>query len=114
MLGRTIPCFDYLGYKSGFSIDKPWLFRDFDILTFHQVSEDELNKQLGLFRSGQYEFEWEEVEFDMARHNKLLQETADEVKEIRSNQAKVQEAMIEAEQQSLTKWREEKQKNKVD
>ncbi|KAI7652402.1 hypothetical protein KC319_g10698 [Hortaea werneckii] len=78
------------------------------------VSEDELNKQLGLFRSGQYEFEWEEVEFDMARHNKLLQETADEVKEIRSNQAKVQEAMIEAEQQSLTKWREEKQKNKVD
>ncbi|KAI7161815.1 3-methylcrotonyl-CoA carboxylase subunit alpha [Hortaea werneckii] len=78
------------------------------------VSEDELNKQLGLFRSGQYKFEWEDVEFDMAAHNKLLQETADEVKEIRSNQAKVQEAMIEAEQQSLLKWREEKQKNKVD
>ena len=27
LLGRTIPCFDYLGYKSGFSIDKPWIFQ---------------------------------------------------------------------------------------
>ena len=114
MLGRTVPCFDYLGYKAGFSPEKTWLFEDFDILTFYQVSESELNEKLGLFRSGRYKFEWEDIEFDMAEHNKLLRDTADEVKEIRSKQAKVQEEMIKAENESLAKWREDKEKNKVD
>lgn len=114
MLARTIPCFDYLGYKAGFSIERPWLFEDFDLLTFYQVTEDELNKQLGLFRSGTYEFVWENVEFDMADHNKLLKETAEEVKGIRSKQAQVQEATIAAENESLAHWRQEKEKNKVD
>ncbi|KAK5131335.1 hypothetical protein LTR08_001001 [Meristemomyces frigidus] len=111
---RTVPCFDYLGYKAGFSAEKPWLFEDFDILTFYQVSESELNEKLGLFRSGRYKFEWEDIEFDMAEHNKLLHDTAGEVKEIRSKQAKVQDEMIEAENESLAKWREDKEKNKVD
>jgi urea carboxylase len=114
MLGRTIPCFDYLGYKAGFSIDRPWLFQDFDLLTFYQCSEEELNVQLGLFRAGKFEFKWEDVEFDMAEHNKLLVETADEVKQLRRKQAEVQQEMIDAENASLQKWREEKAKNKVD
>ena len=115
MLARTVPCFDYLGYKAGFSLEKPWLFQDFDLLTFYQVSEEELNIQLSLFRSGQYKFQWEDdVEFDMAEHNKLLEETAAEVTEIRTKQAKVQEEMIAAENESLAKWREDKEKNKVD
>lgn len=114
MLARTVPCFDYLGYKSGFSIEKPWLFEDFDILTFYECSEKELNEKLGLFRSGRYKFEWKDVEFDMAEHNKLLQETAGEVKELRQKQAEVQEEMVKAENESLQKWREDKEKNKVD
>lgn len=114
MLARTVPCFDYLGYKAGFSLEKPWLFEDFDLLTFYQVSEEELNEKLGLFRSGSYRFEWEDVEFDMAEHNKLLQDTAEEVREVRSKQAKVQEKMTAAEDESLAKWREDKKKNKVD
>lgn len=114
MLGRTIPCFDYYGFKAGFSPDRPWLFQDFDILTFYEVSESELNQKLGLFRSGQYEFEWQSIEFDMAEHNKLLAQTANEVREIRSKQRKVQEEMIQAEKDSLEKWRADKEKNKVD
>lgn len=114
MLGRTVPCFDYLGYKANFSLDKPWLFQDFDLLTFYQVSEQELNVQLGLFRSGRYQFKWEDVEFDMAEHNKLLRETADEVKQLREKQVKVQEELIVEEKKSLEKWREDKEKNKVD
>ncbi|KAK5122739.1 hypothetical protein LTR85_003654 [Meristemomyces frigidus] len=114
MLARTVPCFDYLGYKAGFSIDRPWLFQDFDVLTFYEVSESELNEKLGLFRSGRYKFEWDDIEFDMEEHNKLLQETADEVKEIRSKQAVMQEEMIQAENESLAKWREDKKKDKVD
>jgi len=114
MLARTVPCFDYLGYKANFSPERPWLFEDFDLLTFYQVSEEQLNVKLGLFRSGRYKFEWEDVEFDMAEHNKLLEETATEVQDIRSKQAKVQEEMITAENESLAKWREDKAKNKVD
>lgn len=83
-------------------------------MTFYQVSEDELNEKLGLFRSGQYEFEWESAEFDMEQHNRLLVETADEVKQIRIAQRKVQNEMIEAENQSLAQWRADKAKNKPD
>lgn len=114
MTGRTVPCFDQLGFKKNFSPSRPWLFQDFDLLNYYQVTESELNEKLALFRSGRYEFEWEEVEFDMAEHNKLLQETAEEVKKIRAEQAKAQEEMVAAENDSLAKWREEKAMNKVD
>ncbi|KXT04491.1 hypothetical protein AC578_8695 [Pseudocercospora eumusae] len=112
MLGRTIPCFDYYGFKAGFSPERPWLFQDFDILTFYEVSEDDLNAKLELFRSGNYEFQFETVEFDMAEHNKMLADTADEVTKIRAAQRKAQEEMIRAEQESLEKWRADKAKKK--
>lgn len=50
----------------------------------------------------------------MAEHNKFLAETADEVKEIRAKQREVQKEMIQAEKESLAKWREEREKYKVD
>ena len=114
MLGQTIPCFDMFGYKSGFSPERPWLFQDFDLIDFERVSEAEMDSLLLRFRSGMYEWQWEKAEFDMAEHNKLLVETADEVKEIRAAQAKAQEEMTAAEAESLKLWREEKAKGKVD
>lgn len=113
MLGRTIPCFDQYMYKKSFE-GKPWLFRDFDLIEFYQVSEPKLNELLLLFQAGLYEFKWEETEFDMADHNKLLEDTAEEVKTIRAEQAKAQEEMTAAESESLAKWREEKAQGKVD
>lgn len=50
----------------------------------------------------------------MADHNKFLTEIEEEVQDIRAKQRKVQEEMIVAEQGSLAKWREDKEKNKVD
>lgn len=114
MLGRTIPCFDQFGYKAGFSPERPWFFRDFDLIDFERVSEAEMDALLLQFRSGTYQWQWEEAEFDMAEHNRLLADTADEVKEIRARQAKVQEEMTAAEAESLAKWREDKAKTKVD
>lgn len=115
MTGRTIPCWDYYSYKPGFSKDhQPWIFRDFDILTFYQVSEQELDDLLGKFRAGKYEWEFEEVEFDMAEHNQLLESTKSEVKEIRRKQAVAQEEMTKAENESLERWRREKAENQVD
>jgi len=114
MLGQTIPCFDMFGFKKGFTPERPWLFQDFDLIEFERVSEEEINKQLLLFRSGRYEWQWENAEFDMAEHNELLVYTADEVREIRAKQAKAQEEQTAAENESLAKWREDKSKNKVD
>lgn len=114
MIGRTIPGFDYLGYRAGFSIERPWLYNDFDLIEFYRVSEEELDEKLSLFNSGRYVFDWENHEFDMEAHNRMLEETKDEVHEIRTKQRKVQEEMIEAEKASLAKWREDKAKNKVD
>jgi biotin carboxyl carrier protein len=113
MTGRTVPCWDYYSYKPGFD-DKPWIFRDFDILTFYQVSEEELDVLLGKFRAGKFEWEYDEVQFDMAEHNKLLESTAEEVKMIRERQAVAQDEMTRAENESLERWRREKVENQVD
>ncbi|ORY17282.1 allophanate hydrolase subunit 2-domain-containing protein [Clohesyomyces aquaticus] len=114
MTGRTVPCWDYYGWKKGFSAGCPWLFKDFDILTFYQVSELEMDVLLLEFRTGKYEFQYEDVEFDMGEHNKLLEDTADEVKEVRKRQAAAQEEMVKAENESLERWRREKAENQVD
>lgn len=114
MTGRTVPCFDALGWKKGFERSRPWLYRDFDLLTYYEVSEAEMEDLLQKFRAGVYEWEWEEVVFDMAEHNKLLQDTKDEVKKIREKQAIAQAEMVKAEQESLARWREEKKSQQVD
>lgn len=93
---------------------QPCIFQDFDLFNFYRVSEEELNKEFVLFRSGRYEFQYEQAEFDMAEHNKMLEQTKDEVKEIRKKQREVQEEMIQAEQDSLAKWRKDKENQKVD
>jgi len=113
MTGRTVPCWDYYSYKPGFST-QPWIFRDFDILTFYQVSEAKLDTLLGLFRAGKYDWEFEEVQFDMAQHNQLLESTAEDVKGIRAEQGKAQDEMNKLEEESLKRWRSEKAENQVD
>lgn len=112
MTGRTVPCFDYYAQKPGFN--KPWIFRDFDILTYYQVSEQELDRLLGLFRAGKFSFKYEDIEFDMADHNRLLQATTDEVNKIRAKQAKAQEKMTKAENESFERWQKEKAEQQVD
>ncbi|KAJ4352812.1 hypothetical protein N0V95_003920 [Ascochyta clinopodiicola] len=112
MTGRTIPCFDYYAQKPGF--EKPWIFKDFDILTYYQVSEQELDDLLAKFRAGKFTFEYEDVEFDMADHNKMLKDSAEEVKKIRADQAKAQEEMTRAENESFERWQREKTENQVD
>ena len=114
MTGRTIPCFDLFGNKRAFSPEKPWLFADFDLLTYHEVSEAELDTRLEAFARGKYVWEFEEAVFDMEEHNRLLEKTSDEVREIRQRQAVAQEEMSGAETESLRVWREEKAKSGVD
>lgn len=113
MTGMTIPGVDILGSKRGYDANKPWLFEDFDQLTFYRVSEDEYEKHLALFNSGRYEYQWEEVEFDMAEHNRLLKETRAEVSAIRDHQRQTQAKMDQLEIGLLEKWASEKAEREI-
>jgi len=113
LTGLTIPGVDILGSKHGYSLDRPWLFEDFDQLTFYEVSEDEYERQLAIFHSGRYEYECEDTTFDMAAHNELLRETKDEVKAMKEKQAKAQADMDRLEKELMEKWTREKAENKI-
>ncbi|KAL8776128.1 MAG: hypothetical protein Q9213_008383, partial [Squamulea squamosa] len=113
LTGLTIPGVDILGSKPGYSLTRPWLFEDFDQLTFHEVEEEEYERQLKLFESGRYEYDWEEVVFDMEEHNKLLEATRVEVKEVRKRQAEAQAKMLQYENELMAKWTREKAEGKI-
>lgn len=108
MTGMTIPGVDILGTKKGYHPDRPWLFEDFDQITYYRVTEEEYEKQLAIFNSGRYEYEWEEVAFDMAEHNQLLHDTKNEVASIRGRQRTAQAEMDKLESELLDKWAKEK------
>ncbi|KAL9594051.1 MAG: hypothetical protein Q9219_007241 [cf. Caloplaca sp. 3 TL-2023] len=113
LTGLTIPGVDILGSKRGYSLDRPWLFEDFDQLTFHEVGEEEYERELALFKSGRYEYVWEEVEFDMAEHNKLLDETREEVRVVKERQAEAQKKMLALEESLMAKWTQEKAEGRI-
>ena len=113
LIGLSIPGVDILGSKNGYSLDRPWLFEDFDQLTFYEVGEEDYERQLALFHSGRYEYQWEEVTFDMAEHNDLLSRTKAEVKLIREKQQEGQIAMSKVEKELMSQWSEEKAKGKM-
>lgn len=104
MTGMTIPGVDTLGYKKSFSQDRPWLFEDMDVLTFEEVSEEEYDRQMALFRSGRYEYKVRNTTFDMRAHNEMLKETRDEAAAMRKRQEEYQEKMVVLEKELLAKW----------
>lgn len=104
MTGMTIPGVDTLGYKRGFSQDKPWLFEDMDVIRFEEVSEEEYDRQMALFRSGRYEFQIQQTTFDMRAHNEMLQEVAQEAEATRQRQKTFSEKMVKREKELLAKW----------
>lgn len=113
MTGQTIPCFDQLGVKPDFSPSQPGLFRDFDQITFYRVDKEELERDMALFRSGCYKFQYEDVIFDMRAHNCLLEESRDEVAGFKSRQATAQVKMLALEKESMDRWMAEKAQSNV-
>ena len=111
--GLSIPGADILGYKKSYDKERPWLFEDFDQITFYEVSEEEYDKMLATFHSGRYDYEYEDTVFDMKEHNKLLEETREEVEKIRKDQKKAQAEMNQKENELLEKWGKEKEAGKV-
>ena len=82
-------------------------------MTYYEVDEAEYERQLALFHSGRYEYQIEETVFDMAEHNKLLEDTKDEVAAIRQKQKCAQDEMQKLEDELMAKWTEEKAAGKI-
>jgi hypothetical protein len=74
---------------------------------FYRVNEEEYERQLALFQRGRYEYEWKEVEFDMAEHIRLLSETKEELKAIQARQRQAQAEMYALEKEILERWARE-------
>lgn len=108
MTGMTIPGVDTLGYKKSFSQDKPWLFEDMDVITFEEVSEEEYDSQMALFRSGRYDYKVKDSTFDMRAHNEMLKRVKGEAEVMRERQMENQERMVKLEKELLAKWDEER------
>ncbi|KAI1848467.1 hypothetical protein JX266_005773 [Neoarthrinium moseri] len=113
-LGMTIPGVDVYGSKLDFSEQQPWMFQDMDVITYYEVTEDEYDRQMALFRSGGYRFEYEEDVFDMATHNEFLQQTRDETQQVQQNIAAAQAKMVKLEKKLLEEWIAEKMSNEPD
>ncbi|KAK7937864.1 urea carboxylase [Apiospora aurea] len=109
MAGLTIPGVDTLGYKEGFSQERPWKFEDMDVITFEEVDEGEYDRQMALFKSGRYRFKVEDATFDMGAHNALLESSRYEVAVMKKRQKECQDKMVRLEKELLAKWDEEKQ-----
>lgn len=107
--GMTIPGLDIYGSKPGFSKERPWMFEDMDTMSFYEVTEEEYDIKMAAFKAGNYHFEMEEGVFDMAEHNKLLDDTFEEAKAIQEKRAIAQQKMAEREKQLLEQWIAEKQ-----
>jgi urea carboxylase len=54
----TIPSVDILGSKKGYSAEEPWLFEDFDQITFYEVPKEEYEKRMAIFGMNISERTW--------------------------------------------------------
>lgn len=84
--GRTIPGWDQFSVNKSFG-GRPWLFQNFDQLSFYQVEEDEFDKLYILFRAGQYEFDIEETTFDVDAYTKFCESLSSEIAVFKRGQA---------------------------
>lgn len=109
----SIPGVDILGSKAGYSPERPWLFEDFDQISFYKVTEEEYERDMALFRSGRYQYKWEDIEFDMAEHNRLLESSKDEVTTIRARQREAQAEMLKLETELMERWTAEKAASEI-
>lgn len=76
LMGRTLGGWDAAGNRPGFSADKPWLFKEFDLVTFYQVSEEEYSQIEQDFEVGRYVFDITETTIDMDHYIAKFDEAA--------------------------------------
>ncbi|KAL3951917.1 hypothetical protein ACCO45_013634 [Purpureocillium lilacinum] len=83
--GRTLPGWDKFCVNGVFG-DRPWLFDNFDQLSFYAVDEDEFERIYSRFQAGRFDFEIEPAEFDVDAYARFCESVSEEAAEFRARQ----------------------------
>ncbi|KAM3501830.1 hypothetical protein MY10362_005262 [Beauveria mimosiformis] len=110
LMGRTLGGWDAAGNRPGFSPDKPWLFNQFDLVKFHQVSEEEYTKIEQDFDAGRYVFDITETTINMDQYIAQFDEAARDPKyqEWKRRKEVASKEMAELEEKLYEEWVEAK------
>lgn len=88
---RSIPGWDqFCRNKTSFG-DQPWLFRNFDQLSFYRVTEEEFDDMYAKFKAGRFTFDIQEATFDVDEHQRFCEGIQDEVAAFKARQREASE-----------------------
>ncbi|KAM3498100.1 hypothetical protein MY10362_008564 [Beauveria mimosiformis] len=104
--GRTLPGWDKFCVNKSFG-DRPWLFENFDQLSFYVVDEDEFEGIYSRFQAGKYRFDITQTEFDVEEYTRFCKSVADETAEFRARQEEATAVETEKEKRIFAQWQNE-------
>ncbi|KAM3501559.1 hypothetical protein MY11210_009338 [Beauveria gryllotalpidicola] len=104
--GRTLPGWDKFCVNKSFG-DRPWLFENFDQLSFYVVDEDEFEGIYSRFRAGKYQFDITRTEFDVDEYTRFCKSVADEAADFRARQEEATAVETEKEKLIFAQWQNE-------
>ncbi|UNI17682.1 Urea carboxylase [Purpureocillium takamizusanense] len=104
--GRTLPGWDKFCVNKVFG-DRPWLFENFDQLSFYAVDEDEFERIYSRFQAGKFDFDIEHTEFDVDEYARFCASVADEAAVFRARQEAATAIEVEKEKVLWAQWQEE-------
>ncbi|WP_024462338.1 urea carboxylase [Marinimicrobium sp. LS-A18] len=79
LVGRTLPIWNKFLKSPVFIHGEPWLLRFFDQVRYYPVTEAELTEQREAFREGRLSIDIEDTWFDIAEHERFLEENAESI-----------------------------------
>lgn len=85
--GRTLPGWDKFCVNKSFG-DRPWLFQNFDQLSYYNVDEEEFDRIYDRFMAGKFEFDITPTKFDVDEYFEFCRSVAAETKMFKAKQAK--------------------------
>ncbi len=103
LVGRTLPIWNKFLKSPVFINGEPWLLRFFDQVRYYPVSEEKLTEMREQFREGQLSIDIEDTWFDIAEHERFLQDNAESIANFK---AKQQEAFT----REVALWQADEQK----
>ncbi|KAJ6441239.1 urea amidolyase [Purpureocillium lavendulum] len=109
--GRTLPGWDKFCVNGVFG-DRPWLFENFDQLSFYAVDEDEFDRIHSRFQAGKFDFEIERTEFDVDEYARFCASISGEAAEFRARQEAATAIEVEKERALWAQWQEEQKVEK--
>lgn len=85
-VGRTVPVWNTWRSTPCFAADRPWLLRQFDIISWYQVGHEELGDLRSDMRRGSFVPEISDGHFDLSEHLSFCQQHADSIASARQRQ----------------------------